>query len=74
MVLNIFIPTESLLKIVEIMNLKKDSWNIKKISNNCHKSDELFMDNEEIVSELIFENGILERRDYKYKHLSLIHI
>ena len=50
------------------MNLKKDSWNIKKISNNCHKSDELFMDNEEIVSELVFENGILERRDYKYKH------
>ena len=43
------------------MNLKKDSWNIKKISNNCHKSDELFMDNEEIVSELVFENGILER-------------
>lgn len=68
MVLNIFIPTESLLKIIEIMNLKKDSWNIKKISSNCHKSDELFMDNEEIVSELIFENGILERRDYKYKH------
>ena len=68
MVLNIFIPIESLLKIIEIMNLKKDSWNIKKISNNCHKSDELFMDNEEIVSELVFENGILERRDYKYKH------
>ena len=41
------------------MNLKKDSWNIKKISNYCHKSDELFMDNEEIVSELVFENGIL---------------
>ena len=35
---------------------------------NTLKSDELFMDNEEIVSELVFENGILQRRDYKYKH------
>lgn len=68
MVLNISILTENSLKIVRKMNIKKENWNIKKVSSNCHKSNELFLDNEEIISELVFENGILERRDYKYQH------
>lgn len=47
------------------MDTRKDKWNISKISNSCYKSDELFDDNEIVISELVYEKGILERRDYK---------
>lgn len=49
------------------MDTRKDKWNISKISNSCYKSNELFDDNETVISELVFENGIFERRDYKYQ-------
>ena len=49
------------------MDTRKDKWNISKISNSCYKSNDLFDDNETVISELVFENGILERRDYKYQ-------
>tara|TARA_B100000927_G_scaffold276669_1_gene257656 strand:- start:892 stop:1395 length:504 start_codon:yes stop_codon:yes gene_type:complete len=49
------------------MDTRKDKWNINKISNSCYKSNDLFDDNETVISELVFENGILERRDYKYQ-------
>ena len=49
------------------MDIRKDKWNISKISNSCYKSNELFDDNETVISELVFENGIFERRDYKYQ-------
>ena len=47
------------------MDTRKDNWNIRKISNSCYKSKDLFDDNETVISELVFENGIFERRDYK---------
>ena len=53
------------------MDARKENWNISKISNNCYKSKDLFEDNEEVISELVFEDGIFVRRDYKFQNFDL---
>jgi hypothetical protein len=38
------------------MDTRKDKWNISKISNSCYKSNDLFDDNETVISELVYES------------------